>query len=145
MPFFRGSTQIFFQKFFENAQKTVIYLQKQLKLHQLFLCVFKITEHKNICVSIVQKAESGPKHTQQFFFWGGGFSTKTKNLLFRGSKMVLVLFKSNFKFAFMRLFFNVKGSCMPIFTKNIIFGPPGILRKCKTLTCVRWGNFGVHT
>ena len=54
---------------------------------------------------------------------------KTKNVLFGGSKMVLL---KSFKFVFLGLFFNVKGSFMPIFTKKIIFGPPGIFWKLKT-------------
>ena len=58
-----------------------------------FFCVFsKKNDQKNICASIVFKAESRPKQEESKFF--GGFSTKTKNALFRGSKMVLL--KSQF-------------------------------------------------
>ena len=48
-----------------------------------FQYVFKNTDQKDICASIVFKAESKPKHEENFFFfWGGGFSSKTKNALF---------------------------------------------------------------
>ena len=52
--------------------------------------VFKNTDQKNICATIVFKAESKPKHEETSFL--GGFSSKIKIALFRGSKMVL--FKS---------------------------------------------------
>ena len=62
------------------------------------------------------------QNTKNKFFWGV-FSSKTKNALFRGSKMVL--FKStNFEFVLLHLFFNVKGSSTPIFTKNINIWAP---------------------
>ena len=47
------------------------------------------------------------KHKDNFFW--EGFSSKTKNHFFGVSEMVL-LKKSNFKFVFLPLFFNVKGS-----------------------------------
>ena len=53
-------------------------------VNNFFLCVFKNTDQKDICVSIVFKAESKPKHKENFFW--GGFSSKTKNALFRGPK-----------------------------------------------------------
>ena len=34
-----------------------------------------------------------------------------------------------FKFVFLHLFFNVKGSFILIFTKELIFGSPGIFTK----------------
>ena len=43
--------------------------------------------------------------------------------------------KSNFKFVFLHLFFFVKGSSMPIFTKNIDIWVPWNFLKMKTLTC----------
>ena len=52
---------------------------------------------------------------------------KEKNTLFLGFKIV------NFEFVFLRLFFYVKGSFMPIFTKKVIFRPLGIFLKMKTL------------
>ena len=59
-----------------------------LMVNNFFLCVLKNTEQKNIRASIVSKAESKPKHEEKVFF--GGFSSKTKNALFQGSKMVLL-------------------------------------------------------
>ena len=44
-------------------------------------------EPKNICASIVFKAESEPKQEEQICF--GGFSLKTKNTPFWGSKIVV--------------------------------------------------------
>ena len=87
-----------------------------------------------MCASIVFKAESKPKQEEKNVL---GLSSKIKNPLFWGSKMVL--FKaSNTKFVFLCLFFNVKGSCMPIFIKNINIWAPWNFLKIKTLTCVLW-------
>ena len=88
-----------------------------------FFCVFKNTDQKNICIVhlLILKLNQS-QNTKNKFFWGG-FSSKTKNALFRGSKMVL--FKStNFEFVLLHLFFNVKGSSTPIFTKNINIWAP---------------------
>ena len=41
------------------------------------------TDQRNICATIVFKAESKPKPEEEKKF--GGFSSKTKNKLFRGS------------------------------------------------------------
>ena len=76
-------------------------------------------------------------------FWG--FSFKTKNQLFRGS--IIVVFKTQISsLFFLRLFFNVKGSFKPIFTKKIlIFGPLGIFKKWKLWSAcdgAGW-NFGL--
>ena len=60
-----------------------------------------------------------------------GFSLKTKNLFFRGSK--LVVFKLKFWICFLRLFFYVKESFMPIFTKQYQFLGPLEFLKMKTL------------
>ena len=35
-----------------------------------FKCVFKNTDQKDICASIVFKAESKPKHEEKKHFWG---------------------------------------------------------------------------
>ena len=56
-----------------------------LTINNFLLCVFKNTDKKNICASIVFKVESKPKHEENNFLVG--FSSKTKNTLFRGSKM----------------------------------------------------------
>ena len=70
-------TNVIFISIFENAQKTVINRQKQLKWHFwqsiIFFCIFKNTDQKNICVTIVLKAESKPKH-EETFLWGVFFS-----------------------------------------------------------------------
>ena len=74
-----------FGGYFYNALKKVINRQKLPKWHFLMLItffksVFKNTDQKNICVSIVFKAESKLKHKEKMFF--GGFPSKTKNTLF---------------------------------------------------------------
>ena len=46
-----------------------------LTVNNFFLCVFKNIDQKNICASIVFKAESKPKREEKFF---GGVSSKTK-------------------------------------------------------------------
>ena len=53
-----------------------------LAVNNFFWGVFKNTEQNNICVFIVFKAGSEPKHEDKFIFLG--FSSKTKNSLFRG-------------------------------------------------------------
>ena len=77
---------------FESAQKNVINRHKQPNWHfwqsiTFFKRRFQNTDQKNICVSIVFKAESMSKHEEHFFL--GGFSLKAKNARFWGSKMVL--------------------------------------------------------
>ena len=113
-------TNVILISVFENAQKNHYLPPKTAKMafltgNNFFLCVFKNTDQKNICVSIVFKAESKPKQEEQNFV--GGFPSKTKNALFCWSKMVLFVSQvSNLYFS--RLFFNVKGSSLPIFTKK---------------------------
>ena len=58
-----------------------------LTANSFFLCVFKNTDKKDICVYIVFKAESKPKHEEKNLCVD--FSSKTKNTLFGGSKMVV--------------------------------------------------------
>ena len=81
------------------------------------------------------------RNTKKNNFWGGFLQ---KHTFFRGSKMVL--FKSQISnFVFLRLFFNVKGRFMPIFTQKINIWAPWNFFKKKTLTPVRsaLGNFGI--
>ena len=54
-------------------------------VNNFFLCVFKNTDQKNKCASIVFKAESKPKDEEIFL---GGILIKPKPN-FQGSKMVL--------------------------------------------------------
>ena len=77
-------TNVILISIFENAQKNVINCQKRPKWRFwrsiVFLCIFKNTYQKNICASIVFKAESKPKHEENIFwvffknqkctFWG---------------------------------------------------------------------------
>ena len=60
-------------------------LTKTDKMEFLRLKAFFVQQ--NMCVSILFKAESEQKHEAKFFW--GGFSSKTKNLLFRGSIIVV--------------------------------------------------------
>ena len=57
----------------------------------------KNTDQKNICVSIVFKGESKPKHEGHFF--GVFFSLKNQKRAFQGSKIVV------FKIQILNLFF----------------------------------------
>ena len=69
----------------KNPSLTAKYGQNGIFGSQLlFLCVFKNTNQKNICASIVFKAESKPKNKEKKCL--GGFSLKTKNVLFGGPK-----------------------------------------------------------
>ena len=70
-------------RIFENAQKKLL-TAKTAKMvffmvNNFFLWNFKITNQKNICESIVFKAESKAKHKKKIV---GGFSSKSKNALF---------------------------------------------------------------
>ena len=64
---------LFWSVFLKTHKKTVINRQKRPKWRFwqsiTFLCVFKNTDQKNICASIVFKAESKPKHKEKFL-WG---------------------------------------------------------------------------
>ena len=55
----------------QNSQNGVFYGQK------LVLCIFKNINQKNICASIVFKAESKPKHEEQKF-WGFFFKNQKR-------------------------------------------------------------------
>ena len=70
-----------------------------LTANSFFQCVFKNTDQKDICVSIVFTAESKPKHKEKKNCWG--FPSKTKNAFFRGSKILV------FKTKILNLFFCV--------------------------------------
>ena len=102
-----------------------------LRAHSFFQRVFKNTNQKDIYAFIVFKAESKLIHEDQFL---GVFSSKPKNMIFRGSKLVVL--KLKFRICFLYFFFNVKGSFMPIFTKNINIQAPCNFLKLKTLPCV---------
>ena len=74
---------------FKTHKKNVINRQKLPKWCfwwsiTIFLCVLKNTNQKNICASIVFKAESKPKHEEKFFL--GGFLQKQKTHFFGGPK-----------------------------------------------------------
>ena len=103
-----------------------------------FFCVFKNSNPKTFVRLLFLKLNQSGNTKEKFF---GGFSLKTKNTLFQGSKMVRyqqgTFKKSNLKFAFLHLFSNVKGSSMQIFTKNINIWAPWNILKIKTLTHVR--------
>ena len=86
---------LFWSVFLKMHKKTVINRQKRPKWCfwqsiTFYVCIFKNTDQKSICASIVFKAKSKPKHEKKNCF--GVFSLKTKNTLFQGSK--IVLFKS---------------------------------------------------
>ena len=67
---------LFWSVFLKTHKKNVINRQKRPKWwfwrSIIFFCIFKNTDQKNICVSIVFKAESKLKHEENIFFLGGG-------------------------------------------------------------------------
>ena len=86
----------------------------------MMTCLKEITDQNNIFVSNVFKAKAKEKYDETFL---GGVFFKNKKRTFSGVKN-RTLKKSNFIFVFLCLFFNVKGSFLPIFTKNFnILGP----------------------
>ena len=107
-------------------------------VHNFFLCVFKNTGQKNICASIIFKAESKPKH-EEHIFWGG-FLQKPKPHFFGGLKWYFL--KVKFQICISAFVLYVKGSSMPIFTKNINIWAPWNFLKMKTLRRAR-RNFGI--
>ena len=78
---------MFFWSVYLNAQeKKLLTAKKTTKiafwgLNTVFSAISKIPTKKNICASIVFKAESEPKHEENYL---GGFTSKTKNMLFWG-------------------------------------------------------------
>ena len=85
-----------------------------LTFNNFFLCVFKNANQKNICAFIIFKAESKPKQKENFF---GAVFFKDQKCVFSGVQNGTFK-KSNFKIVFLCLFFDVKGSSMPIFTNK---------------------------
>ena len=98
---------------FENAQKPLLTAKNSqngvFDGQLLFVCVFKNTNQKNICVFIVYKAESKPKLEEQIS-WG---------VFFKNQK---------------RTFSGVQ----KFHTKNINFWAPWNVLKRKTLTPKIW-------
>ena len=62
-----------------------------LVVNNFFLCVFKNTEQNNICVFIVFKAESEPKHEEIFYL--GVFLQKPKTPFFGGKNKIVLKLK----------------------------------------------------
>ena len=95
-------------------------------------------------MSIVFKVESKPKHNDKFFW--GGFSSKTKNTLFQGYK--IVVFKLKFQICFFAFVILCKRKHQADLHKKIlIFRPPGIfwkLKLCCASSAHTWQNFHFH-
>ena len=77
-----------------------------------FFCAFSKIPIKRTFVRLLFLKLNQGRNTKKFFFLGFSISTKTKNALFWGSKMVLL------KLVFLRLFSNVKGSSIAILIKK---------------------------
>ena len=88
-------------KVFVPKLKNLLFWGSNNFFSAFFSAFSKITtkRQRDICASIVIKAESKPNHEENIFCVG--FSSKTKNVLFRESKMVL------FKTQILNLFFCV--------------------------------------
>ena len=130
----------FFKRTEKNAVPNPVNRQKRPKWRFwrsiTFFCVFKNTNDKSICASLVFLAESRPKHDETIF-WGVFY--KNQKRTFSGVQNGTFK-KTSFKVVFLCLFFNVKGSSMPIFIKKIlIFGPPGICWKWKLWRTLEFG------
>ena len=93
------------------------------------MCVFKNTNQKNICASIVFKAESKPKHDKTFFFvGGGGFLQKPKRYFLKLKFQICIFCVCSLM--------SKEASCQ-FSQKNIIIWAPWNLLKMKTLTRAR--------
>ena len=86
-----------------------------------FFCGFSKIRTKRTFVRLLFLKLNQGRNRKKTNFWGGFLQNpKTYFLGVQNGTFQ----KSNFKFVFLRLFFNVKGSSMPIFIKKIlIFGP----------------------
>ena len=92
-----------------------------------FFCIFKNTDQKKICASVVLKAEIKPKHENKKL-WGVFLKNQKHTFLVVQNS---TFYKSNLKSVFLRLFFNVNRSCMPSFIKNINIWAPWFFVKWK--------------
>ena len=120
---------LFWSIFFSMYSKKVNNRQKLLKWHfcltanSFFQCVFKNTDQKDICASIVFKAEPKPKHKEIFF--GGFFYQKPKTRFFGGPKWQFL--KLKFQICISAFVLLCKRKLRADFhRKIIIFRPPGI-------------------
>ena len=126
---------LFWSLFLKTHKKTVINHQKWPKLCFWLSITFLYVLKKRTFVRLLFLKLNQSRNMKNNFL-GWGFSSK-KNLLFGGPKWYLL--KSNFIFLFLRLFFNVKGSSLAIWQKNL--GPLEFFKKGKL-----WGthqNFGI--
>ena len=117
---------------FENTPKMLLTAKKMvfLTVNNFFFAFSKIpTKRTFVCLLFLKLNQS--RNTKKIVL--GVFFNNQKRTF---SGVQNGTFKnSNFKFVFLRLFFNVKGSVMPMFNKILIFGPPGIFWKWK---CLHW-------
>ena len=101
-----------------------------LVVNNFFWCVFKNTEQNNICLIIVFKAESEPKHEENIFVCV--FLQKPKTRFFGGKKKIVLKLKFHICISAFVLF--CKRKLRINFHKNIlIFKPPGIFLALKNL------------
>ena len=99
-----------------------------LTVHNFFCAISKMPTKKHLLVHYFLKLNQSWNMKNKFL--GGGFLQNQKRTFWGVQNGTCK--KSNFKFIFLRLFFYVKGSFLPIFTKKIlIFGPSGIFLKWK--------------
>ena len=135
-------TNVILISIFENAQKNIITCRKWPKRHFwhsiTFFCPFSKIPTKRTPVRLLFLKLNQSRNTIENV-WGGEFSSKTKKGTFWGVQNG-TFWKSNFKIVFLRLYFNVKGSFVPIFTKKILkFGPLGIFEKENFDLCRKFG------
>ena len=95
-----------------------------------FFCVrFQNTKQNNICVFIVFKAKSEPKHEEKIFFLGV-FLQKPKTRFFRGKHKIIL--KLTFQICISTfVLFCTRKLCSNFHKKLLIFRPPGLFWKWK--------------
>ena len=137
---------LFWSVFFKTYKTTVINRQKRPKWRfcrsiTFFLFVLKNIDQKNICASIVFKAESKLKHEERKKF-GGVFFKNQKHTFFGCPRWYFLKVKYQICISAFLLCALCKRKLHANFHKKILlFGPPGIFWKFK-LWRVRQ-NFGI--
>ena len=86
-----------------------------------FFCAFSKIPTKRTLVRLLFLKMNQSRNTKKHFF--GGVFFKNQKHTFLGVQNSTFK-KSNFKFVFLRLFINVKGSSLPIFPKKYLYLGP---------------------
>ena len=112
----------FFYFSFKNNRRTHV-------IWSVFLFVFKNTDKKNICVSIIIKAESKPKPKEIFCL--EVFFKNQKPTFFGVQNGTFYCQISNLYFCVCSLMYSKRKLRANFYKEILIFGPPGIFSKWK--------------